>query len=38
MTAGCTSPDRICRSYVITGKQHKEGRIKVILVGEELGY
>jgi len=38
MTAGCSSPDRICRSYVVTGKQHKDGRIKVILVGEELGY
>ncbi len=38
MTAGCTSPDRICRSYVVTGKQQRDGRIKVILVGEELGY
>ena len=38
MTAGCSSPDRICCSYVISGKQAKSGRIKVILVGEELGY
>ncbi len=36
MTAGCSSPDRICRSYVVTGKQYTSGRIKVILVGEEL--
>lgn len=38
MTAGCSSSDRICRSYVVTGKQHNDGRIKVVLVGEELGY
>lgn len=37
MTDGCSSPERICRNYVVTGMQ-QEGRIKVILVGEELGY
>lgn len=38
MTDGCDSPDRICRHFVVTGKQPKIGRIKVILVGERLGY
>ncbi len=38
MTDGCDSPDRICRQYVVTAKQPKLGRIKVIIVGEELGY
>ena len=38
MTDGCSSADRICRSYVVTSKQKDKNRIKVILVGEELGY
>ncbi|MBQ8869679.1 MAG: lactate utilization protein [Oscillospiraceae bacterium] len=38
MTEGCNSEDRICRSYVVTSKQKIKNRIKVILVGEELGY
>lgn len=38
MTAGCNSPGRICCSYLVTGKQRVKDRIKVILVGEELGY
>lgn len=38
MTDGCDSADRICRHYVVTAKQAKNNRIKVILVGEELGY
>ena len=40
MAAGCASPDRICCGYTVIGKQQPkyEGRIKVILVGEELGY
>lgn len=40
MTEGCSSPDRICAGYTIIGHQQPkyEGRIKVILVGEELGY
>lgn len=37
MTAGCASESRICRHYAVTGKQ-KEGRVRVILVEEELGY
>ena len=38
MTDGCDSDDRICRLYTVTGKQKAEGRIKVIIVGEQLGY
>ena len=38
MTAGCHSPQRICCSYLISGFQRVEGRITVILVGEECGY
>lgn len=37
MTAGCASENRLCRHYLVTGKQ-KEGRVRVILVEEELGY
>lgn len=37
MTAGCSSPRRMCCQYVITGYQREE-RIHVILVGEEIGY
>ena len=40
MTEGCSSPDRICAGYTVIAKQQPKyaGRIKVILVGEELGY
>lgn len=34
----CSSPDRICSNYVVLRKQQLQGRIKVIIVGEELGY
>lgn len=34
----CMSDDRICCSYTFFGKQRINGRIKVIIVGEELGY
>ncbi len=34
----CQSPDCICANTVITRRSHTPGRIKVILVGEELGY
>lgn len=34
----CQSPDCICASTVITRRSHVKNRIKVILVGEELGY
>lgn len=34
----CNSPDRICSTAVVFGKQRMKDRIKVILVGEDLGY
>lgn len=34
----CLSPDRICCIYTAFGFQRIPGRIKVILVGEPLGY
>lgn len=34
----CSSPDRICNNYVLIRKQGQKGRIKVIIVGKELGY
>lgn len=34
----CLSPDCLCCQMVITRKSRVPGRIKVILVGEELGY
>lgn len=34
----CLSPDCICNQVVITRRSGMEGRIKVILIGEELGY
>lgn len=38
MPSGCNSSDRICCNYVVSAYQRKKGRIKVIIVGEELGY
>lgn len=35
---GCRSPQRICCNYLISAQQRIKGRIKVILVGEKLGY
>lgn len=35
---GCSSDGRICCNYLISAKQRHKGRIKVIIVGEELGY
>lgn len=35
---GCQSPARICCTTVVHAYQRIPGRIKVILVGEELGY
>jgi L-lactate utilization protein LutB len=34
----CSSGDRICNDYVLIRRQGTNGRIKVILVGKELGY
>lgn len=36
--AGCSSGGRICANYVISAYQKHPGRIKVIIVGENLGY
>ncbi len=36
--ADCLSPDCMCAQVVITRKSRKPGRIKVILIGESLGY
>ncbi|MDD6057513.1 MAG: lactate utilization protein [Clostridiales bacterium] len=36
--ADCLSPDCICNQIVITRRSGILGRIKVILIGEELGY
>ena len=38
MGDGCLSEQRICCSYTVCSFQRKKDRIKVILVGEELGY
>lgn len=38
MCDGCKSPARICCNYVISARQRHKDRIKVILVGEKLGY
>lgn len=38
MADGCGSPARICCNYVVSAYQRKKNRIKVILVGEQLGY
>ena len=34
MTSGCTSPDRVCCTYPVTGGHE---RMKAILVSEALG-
>lgn len=36
--SGCGSDERICCNYLISAKQREKGRIKVIIVGEELGF
>ena len=33
----CRSPDRICNTWTITSKSFPKGRIKIILVNEDLG-
>lgn len=35
---GCSSPQRICCTYLVSSQQRVKNRIKVILVNEELGY
>ena len=36
--AHCKSPDRICCTYMVMRQQRVPGRVKVILVGESLGF
>ncbi len=36
--SGCDSADRICRNFVVFSKQQQKGRMKIILVNENLGY
>lgn len=38
MTDGCASDARICCNYVVMARQRQKSRIKVILIGETLGY
>ena len=38
ITDGCSGDGRICCNYLISAQQRHKGRIKVILVGEELGF
>ena len=38
MCDGCRTEGRICCNYVISAKQRHKDRIKVIIVGEKLGY
>lgn len=38
MCGNCNSPDSICNNIVITRNDSKNGRIKVILIGETLGF
>lgn len=35
---GCKSPERVCCNYVVSAQQRQKDRIKVIIVGEEIGY
>ena len=35
---GCNSENRVCCTYVVTSKQRIKNRIKVVIVGETLGY
>ena len=37
-TDGCKSARRICVNYLVNGFQRDNGRINVILCGEDLGY
>ncbi len=38
MCDGCKGLGRICCNYVVSAQQRKKDRIKVIIVGESLGY
>jgi hypothetical protein len=34
----CNSPHRICNTWLITEKAYPQGRIKIIIIDEKLGY
>ena len=34
----CKSPDRICNTWIITEKSFPKGRIKIVLINEDLGF
>lgn len=34
----CNSPDRICNTWTINEKSYPKGRIKVVLINEDLGF
>jgi hypothetical protein len=34
----CKSPDRICNTWTITEKSFPKGRIKVVLINDDLGF
>jgi len=34
----CNSPDRICNTWTITQKSFPKGRVKVVLINEDLGF
>lgn len=38
MASGCMCDARRCCNYLVVGRQRIKGRIKIILVGEELGF
>ena len=38
ITDGCGTDSRICCNYLISARQRHKNRIKVIIVGEELGF
>lgn len=38
MTDGCLSVDRMCCNYLVSARQRFQDRIKVIFVGEDLGF
>ncbi len=34
----CNSPDRICNTWTITEKSFPKGRVKVVLINEDMGF
>lgn len=38
MIDGCDAKERICRNYIVTGKQFDPERMTVIIVNEDLGF